>query len=121
MIEDGGKYKCGPDFKTDKYDRQLAMLIINAQFAFQQHFFLGIGEKYYDDMQISEISNKHRQQKTMLAYRRLPEYFTSEDVKREYGYDSVGSVCSRLKILQDDGMAKKIRQGEFKGKYHKLM
>ena len=122
MVEDGGKYKCGPDFKTDKYDRQLAMLIINAQFAFQQHFFLGIGEKYYDDMQVSETSNKHRQQKTMLAYRRLPEYLDSNDVMREYGYDNIGSVCSRLKILQDDGMiSKKIRTGEYKGKYHKLM
>ena len=122
MVEEGGKYKCGPNFKTDKYDRQLALLIVNAQFAFQQHFFLGIGEKYYDDLQTSEASNKHRQQKTMLAYRRLPEYLDSNDVMREYGYDNMGSVCSRLKILQDDGMiSKKIRTGEHKGKYHKLL
>ena len=121
MVEDNGKYKCGPDFKTDKYDRQLALLIVNAHFAFQQHFFLGIGEKYYDDLQTAEASNRHHQKKTMLAYRRLPEVFTSDDVKREYGYDSVGSVCSRLKILQDDGMAQKIRSGEHKGKYRKLM
>lgn len=121
MVEEGGKWKCGPNFKTDKYDRQLALLIERAQFAFQQFFFLGIGEKYYDDLQYAEASNKHRQQKTMLAYRRLPNPFTSEDVKREYGYDNVGSVCSRLKILQDDGMAKKIRQGADKGKYQKLL
>ena len=121
MVEDNGKYKCGPDFKTDKYDRQLALLIVNAHFAFQQHFFLGIGEKYYDDLQASEASNRHHQKKTMLAYRRLPDPFSSDDVKREYGYDSVGSVCSRLKILQDDGMAQKIRSGEHKGKYRKLM
>lgn len=122
MVEEGGKYKCGEGFKTDKYDRQLALLIERAQFAFQQHFFLGIGEKHYDDLQNTENSNKHRQQKTMLAYRRLPEYFTSEDVKREYGYDSVGSVCGRLKILVDDGMAsQKIKSGENKGKYHKLV
>ena len=121
MVEDNGKYKCGPDFKTDKYDRQLALLIENAQFAFQQHFFLGIGEKYYDDLQASEASNRHHQKKTMLAYRRLPKVFTSDDVKREYGYDNVGSVCSRLKILQDDGMAQKIRSGENKGKYRKLV
>lgn len=120
MVEDGGKWKCGPNFKTDKYDRQLALLIERVQFAFQQFFFLGIGEKYYDDLQYAETSNKHRQQKTVLAYRRLPNPFSSEDVKREYGYDNVGSVCSRLKILQDDGMAKKIRQGPDKGKYQKL-
>ena len=120
MVEEDGKFKCGAGFKTDKYDRQLALLIVNAQYAFQQHFFLGIGEKHYDDLQNSEASNKHRQQKTILAYRRLPEYFTSEDVKREYGYTAIGSVCGRLKILQDDGMAKKIRSGEHKGKYRKL-
>ena len=121
MVEDGGKYKCGEGFKTDKYDRQLALLIERAQFAFQQHFFLGIGEKHYDDLQNTENSNKHRQQKTMLAYRRLPNPFSSEDVKREYGYDSVGSVCSRLKHLCDDGLAKKIRKGPDKGKYQKLV
>ena len=121
MIEDNGKFRCGPDFRTDKYDIQLAQLIVNAQFAFQQHFFLGIGEKHYDDLQTTEVSNKHRQQKTLLAYRRLPNPFTSADVMREYGYTSVGSVCGRLKILQDDGMAKKIRSGEDKGKYHKLL
>ena len=49
------------------------------------------------------------------------KYGTFDDVKREYGYDNVGSVCSRLKILQDDGMAQKIRTGENKGKYRKLM
>ena len=121
MVKDAdGRWKCGPDFKTDKYDRQLALLIERAQFAFQQFFFLGIGEQYYDNLQHAETINKHRQQKTMLAYRRLPDPFTSEDVKREYCYDNMGSVCSRLKILQDDGMAKKIRQGPDKGKYHKL-
>ena len=122
MVQDkDGRMVCGPDFKTDKYDRQLALLIVRAQFAFQQFFFLGIGEKYYDDLQNAELSNKHRQQKTTLAFNRLPEFFTSEDVKREYGYESTGSVCSRLKILQDDGMcSKKIRTGANKGKYHKL-
>lgn len=121
MVEEGGKYKCGPNFKTDKYDRQLALLIQRAQFAFQQHFFLGIGEKYYDDLQNTENNNRHRQQRTLLAYRRLPNPFTSEDVKREYGYDSVGSVCSRLKHLCDDGLAKKIRKGPDKGKYQKSL
>ena len=121
MVEEGGKYKCGPNFKTDKYDRQLALLIQRAQFAFQQHFFLGIGEKYYDDLQNTENNNRHRQQRTLLAYRRLPNPFTSEDVKREYGYDSVGSVCSRLKHLCDDGLAKKIRKGPDKGKYEKVL
>jgi len=122
MVEEGGMYKCGPDFKIDRTDINLALLIANAQWAFTQHFFKAIAEQYYDNDAANKAANKQHQQKTLLAYRRLPEYFTSEDVMREYGYESVGSVCGRLKILVDDGMAsKKIRTGEHKGKYHKLV
>ena len=120
MVEDGGRMVCGPDFKTDKIDRELVLALCDAQFAFQQHFFLATGEKLYDDRQAIEASNVHHQQRTLLAYRRLPNPFTSEDVKREYGYDNVGSVCSRLKHLCDGGLAQKIRQGADKGKYRKL-
>ena len=120
MVQDSdGRWKCGPDFKIDKCDVKLAVLITQAQWTFQQYFFKGIAEQYYDDT--SDAYKHHHQQKTLLAYRRLPEIFSSEDVKREYGYDSIGSTCSRLKILQDDGMAQKIRTGEHKGKYRKLM
>ena len=120
MVEDGGRMVCGSDFKTDKIDRELVLALCDAQFAFQQHFFLATGEKLYDDRQTIEASNVRHQQRTLLAYRRLPNPFTSDDVKREYGYDSTGSVCSRLKHLCDDGLAQKIRHGEDKGKYRKL-
>ena len=121
MIEKDGRMVCGPDFKTDKIDRELVLAICDAQFAFQQHFFLATGEKLYDDRQALAASNVRHQQKTLLAYRRLPNPFTSDDVRREYGYDSVGSVCSRLKHLCDDGMAQKIRSGQDKGKYRKIV
>ena len=121
MIEEGGRYKCPADFKTDKFDRQLAMLIVNAHYAFQQHFFLAVGEQYYDNQEAQQASGRTHQQKTLLAYRRLPAIFTSEDVDREYGYDgNKGSICSRLKRLQDDSLAQKIRTGADKGKYRKL-
>jgi hypothetical protein len=121
MVEEDGRMKCGPDFKTDKYDRELVLTLCDAQFAFQQHFFLATGEKMYDDRQTAEASNVRHQQKTLLAYRRLPAVFTSEDVDREYAYQGCkGSICSRLKRLCDDGLAQKIRQGEDKGKYRKL-
>ena len=121
MIEDGGRYKCPADFKTDRYDRQLALLIINAHYAFQQHFFLSVGEQYYDNLQAEKASNVHHQQKTLLAYRRLPDPFTTEDIDREYNYGGVkGSINSRVKRLCDDGLAQKIRSGADKGKYRKL-
>ena len=121
MVEEGGRMVCGPNFKTDKIDRDLVLTLCDAQFAFQQHFFLATGEKLYDDRQTLEASNVHHQQKTILAYRRLPEVFTPEDVDREYGYQGVsGSIYSRVKRLCDDGLAQKIRQGIDKGKYRKL-
>ena len=122
MVQDeDGRWKCGPDFKVDKTDVRLALLIAKAQLAFQEFYCKSILEKYYDNKAAEQASNVRHQQRTLLAYRRLPNPFTSEDVKREYGYDSVGSVCSRLKHLCDDGLAKKIRKGPDKGKYEKIL
>ncbi len=123
MVQDkDGRMVCGPSFKTDRHDRDLALAICDAQFAFQQHFFLATGEKYYDDLEAQQASNVHHQQKTLLAYRRLPNPCTSEDIDREYGYNGVkGSITSRLKRLQDDGMLQRIRTGEHKGMYRKTM
>ena len=121
MVEEGSHWKCGPDFTTDKYDRQLAILIAQAQLAFQEHFFKAIGERYYDNRMAETASNTQHQQKTLLAYRRLPNPCTSEDIDRAYGYNGkTGSICSRLKRLQDDGLLQKIRTGADKGKYRKL-
>ena len=121
MVEDGGRWKCPADFKTDRYDRQLALLIVNAHYAFQQHFFLAVGEQYYDNQDAELASNTRHQQKTLMAYRRLPSPCTADDVDREYGYGgNKNSINSRLKRLQDDGLLQKIRTGEDKGKYRKL-
>jgi hypothetical protein len=121
MVEDGGRYKCPADFKTDRYDQQLALLIVNAHYAFQQHFFLAVGEQYYDNQEAERASNTHHQQKTLLAYRRLSNPFTAEDVDREYGYNgNRNSINSRIKRLCDDSLAVKIRSGADKGKLRKL-
>ena len=122
MIEEGGRYRCPADFKTDKYDRQLALLIVNAHFAFQQLFFLAVGEQYYDNQEAEKASGRAHQQKTWIGYRRLPNLFTSQDVDECFGYEGkTGSICSKLKRLVDDGLAVKITKGEDKGKYRKLM
>ncbi len=122
MVQDeDGRWKCPANFKTDKTDIRLALLIAQAQLAFQEHFFMSIGEKYYDDREAERVSRGQHQKKTLLAYRRLPNPCTSVDIDREYGYNGVvGSICSCLKRLQDDGLLQKIRSGEDKGKYRKL-
>ena len=44
------------------------------------------------------------------------------DVDRAFSYEGkTGSICSRLKRLQDQGLAQKITSGKDKGKYRKLM
>lgn len=122
MVEDGGRYKCGEHFAPDKFDVQLALLIANAQLAFQEYYFKAIGEKHYDDQLSMESSGRTHQQKTWIGYRRLPNPFSSYDVDISFGYEGKkGSICSKLKRLVDDGLAQKITKGEDKGKYRKLM
>lgn len=123
MVQDeDGRWKCGPDFKVDKTDVRLAILIANAQLAFQEHFCKGILDLHYDEIETEKASNVRHQQKTLLGYRRLPNPFTSEDVDECFGYEGkAGSICSKLKRLCDQGLAEKITRGEDKGKYRKLM
>ena len=123
MVQDtDGRWKCGPDFKVDQKDVRLAILIANAQLAFQEHYCKAILEKHYDDLAAAQSSNVRHQNKTWLGYRRLPDIFTSEDVDHSFGYEGkTGSICSRLKRLQDQGLAQKITSGKDKGKYRKLM
>ena len=123
MVQDtDGRWKCGPDFKVDQKDVRLAILIANAQLAFQEHYCKGILEKHYDDLAAAQSSNVRHKQKTWLGYHRLPNPFTSDDVDKCFGYEGkTGSICSRLKRLQDQGLAQKITSGKDKGKYRKLM
>ena len=123
MVKDSdGKWKCGPDFKVDKKDVRLAILIANAQLAFQKHYCKAILEKHYDDLAAEQSSNVLHKQKTWMGYHRLPTLFTSQDVDECFGYEGKkGCICSRLKRLQDQGMAQKITSGKNKGKYRKLL
>jgi len=122
MVEDNGRYKCGPDFQTDKWDIRLALLIAKAQLAFQEYYAKSIGQQHYDNLQTEKASNTRHKNKSWRGYHQLPDIFTSEDVDRCFNYQGKqGSICSKLKRLQDDGMAQKIRSGEDKGKYRKLM
>ena len=122
MVKDeDGRMKCGPGFATDKYDKKLAILIANAHLAFQQYFFLYIGEDYYDKETINSASKTHLQQRSMILFRQLPDPFSREDVDRVFGFNGVSStINSRVKRFVDDGLVQKIRTGEDKGKYRKL-
>ena len=110
------------DLVKRPYWHGMNYLIVNAHFAFQQLFFLAVGEQYYDNQEAEKASGRAHQQKTWIGYRRLPNLFTSQDVDECFGYEGkTGSICSKLKRLVDDGLAVKITKGEDKGKYRKLM
>lgn len=117
--DDDGRFKCGAGFHLDKHDIDLALFIAQAQYDFQQYFYYEIGQKVHDKHSEQSFGRK-QQSRCQLAFKRLPEVFTSSDVMKEYGYDNSNSVNSRLKRLQDDGRIKRIRTGENKGKYRKL-
>ena len=85
------------------------------------YYFKAIAEQYYDKMDAKLLSGKNYQGHTALAYSRLPEVFTREDVDKCYGYEgNKNSINSCIKRLQDDGKAQKLRAGQDKGKYRKL-
>ena len=120
FVEDDGKFKCGAGFHLDKHDIALALFITQAQYDFQQYFFYQLGQKQHDK-QAEKSYGRKQQSRTQLSFKRLPEIFTSNDVMKVYGYDNHNSVNSCLKRLQDDGRIKKIRSGEAKGKYRKVI
>ena len=120
MQDENGKFRCGAGFHIDKHDIDLALFIAQAQYDFQQYFFYELGQKQHDKQSTQSFGRK-TQSRTMLSFKRLPEVFTSSDVMREYGYDNSNSVNSCLKRLQDDGRIRKIRSGEDKGKYRKVV
>lgn len=122
VLDTDGRWKCGPDFKVDQKDIRLAIIIANAQLAFQEHFCKPLLEKHYDDLAAAQSSNVRHQNKTWISYHRLPNPFTSKDVDKCFGYGgTIGSINSRVKRLKDQGMIEKITSGKDKGKYRKLM
>lgn len=57
----------------------------------------------------------------MLAFMRLPEVFTAQNVDEAFGYNANrNSINSKIQRLRKDALIKKIRSGEDKGKYRKL-
>ena len=121
MVQDeDGRFKCGAGFQLDKHDIELALFIAQAQYDFQQYFFYELGQKVHAK-QADKKYGKRPQSRTRLAFKRLPEVFTPEDIDMHYGYEgNKNSINSRLKRLQDEGKAQRIRAGQDKGKYRKL-
>ena len=105
-LHEDGQYWCGT-FETDEVDWQLAELLVNIQFACQRHFFGNLAEKYFDCQEHEASVNVKRQQKSILAFERLPEEFTNEDVMRCFNLCSEGAARSRIRRLVADHLVEK--------------
>jgi len=113
-----GDFRCG-SFETDEVDWRLAELLVNIQYACQKHYFGAMAEQYFDNQSKELVANTQRCQKTVEAFNRLPEEFTSEDVMRCFGLDKPSTSRTRICRLMSDHLVEKIGEYKENGKMRK--
>ena len=109
-----GEYWCG-EFETDEIDWRLAELIVNIQYACQRYFFGSMAEAYFDNKMKDASVNVQRRQKTYEGFDKLPEEFTTADVKRCFGLSTEGAARMKIKRLLSDHLIKKLGDGRQSG------
>ncbi|MBO4642758.1 MAG: hypothetical protein J5661_07900, partial [Bacteroidaceae bacterium] len=105
-MQKDGEYWCGK-FATDETDWRLAELLANIQFACQRYYFGAMAENYFENKTKEAAMNVQHRQRTIEAFKRLPEEFTTEDVMRCFQLSSDGAARVRIKRLVDDHLAEK--------------
>ena len=108
-----GNYWCG-EFETDEVDWKLVELMVNIHYACQRHYFGAMAEAYFENKLRDASVNVQRQQKTIEAFARLPEKFTSEDVMRCFNLSSVGATRMKIKRLVSDHLIEKVNDARSK-------
>ena len=122
QLHKDGEFWCG-EFDTDEVDWRLAELIVNIQYACQRHYFGAMAEAYFDNQQKEITVNIQRKQKTLDAFSRLPQEFTTDDVVRCFSLSSNGSARTKIARLLKDHLIEKqdeyVENGTHKAKYVK--
>ena len=109
------------EYETDEVDWKLCELIARIQYATQQHFFVVMAEKYFDDMNNDvQITGKRHQQKSIDGYNRLPEVFTIEDVKKCFGYENYNTAKSKIRRLLEAGETERVPGEDCQGMFRKV-
>jgi len=121
-LRQDGEFWCG-EFETDETDWQLAELIVNIQYACQKHYFGAMAEMYFDNKLKEASVNRQRQQKTIEAFNRLPEDFTTEDVIHCFNLNGESAAKVRIMRLKSDGLIEKVsgfvENGRLRSKFRK--
>ena len=122
QMHQDGNYWCG-EFETDEVDWRLAELITNIQYACQRHYFGAMAENYFENKLRDANVNVQRRPKTLEAFSRLPELFTTEDVVRCFQLQNMSAVYVRISRLQKDHLIEKaedfVENGTTKSRYRK--
>ena len=113
QLKQDGAFWCG-EFDTDEVDWKLAELMVNIHYACQRHYFGAMAEAYFENKLRDASVNVQRQQKTVEAFSRLPEVFTSEDVMRCFNLSSEGAARVRIKRLVSDHLIEKLNDDRSK-------
>jgi hypothetical protein len=113
QLKQDGAFWCG-EFETDDVDWRLAELLVNIHYACQRHYFGAMAEAYFENKLRDASVNVQRQQKTIEAFSRLPEVFTSEDVMRCFNLSSEGAARVRIKRLVSDHLIEKLNDARSK-------
>ena len=121
-IHQDGNYWCG-EFETDDVDWRLTELLVNIQYACQRHYFGTLAEKYFDDKTRDAAANVQRRAKTVEAFNRLPEEFTTDDLMQCFNLKTISSARVRVFRLLKDGLIEKmdeyVENGTTRAKYKK--
>ncbi len=96
---------------------------MNIQYACQRHYFGAMAEAYFDNKYRDASVNVRRNQKTIDAFNRLPDEFTTEDVMRCFDLGSYSSARMRISRLIKDRVVVKlpgfVENGTTKGRFKK--
>ena len=121
-IHQDGQYWSGK-FETDEVDWRLTELLVNIQYACQRHYFGTLAEKYFDDKTRDAAANVQRRAKTVEAFNRLPEEFTTDDLMQCFNLKTISSARVRVFRLLKDGLIEKmdeyVENGTTRAKYKK--
>ncbi len=120
QLHQDGDFWCGK-FETDEVDWQLTELLVNIQYACQRHYFGALAEKYFDSRWRDAATNMKRQQKTLVAFERLPEEFTVEDAMRCFQLNTEGAARSKIHRLICDHLVEKVLKGKRTGNGEKAV